>query len=269
MKKMILLRGTVMLVFLLGLSQAAMAEDFPYRKKYPDTIPIETETLYQQYKTGRVVIVDVRSDIEYNVIHPKGAIHIPVGQLTFDEKAKEVFQGNPGKSVAFYCNGVTCLKSYEATRKAQEIGCRKCFVYDAGIPDWVEKYPAETLLLGKTVVAPEAQVIPKSEFKKRCLDFESFRQKAAAPNTIVIDARDHIQSSGTLPGLEKALKMPFSKLIPNFIEKKLEQDKTLLIFDQVGKQVRWLMYYLVNEGYTDYFFLDKGATGILKKQEYK
>lgn len=42
-----------------------------------------------------------------------------------------------------------------------------------------------------------------------------------------------------------------------------------MIFDQVGKQVRWLMYYLVNSGYTNYFFLDGGATAILKEQEYR
>ena len=34
------------------------------------------------------------------------------------------------------------------------------------------------------------------------------------------------------------------KFIPNFVQKKVNQDKHLYIFDQVGKQVRWLQYYL-------------------------
>jgi len=72
-----------------------------------------------------------------------------------------------------------------------------------------------------------------------------------------------------LDGLEKAKAIPLDKFIPNFVSKKVHQDKPLFIFDQVGKQVRWLEYYLVEYGYSDYYFLAKGATSVLKTQKYK
>jgi len=47
------------------------------------------------------------------------------------------------------------------------------------------------------------------------------------------------------------------------------KDKQLVIFDQVGKQVLWLMYYLEDKGYKNYYFLKGGATSVLKKQKYR
>ena len=63
--------------------------------------------------------------------------------------------------------------------------------------------------------------------------------------------------------------MMFDKLIPNFVKAKANQDKKLLIFDQVGKQVIWLEYYLIENGYKDYVFLKGGATSVLGSQNYK
>lgn len=258
----------VMAMAVLSVLQASAA-DFPFRSKYPDVATVETADLHSQYASGSVVIVDVRSKIEYEVIHPKGAVHLPVSKVSFAQDVGAIQAANAGKSVAFYCNGVTCLKSYEAAKKAGAAGLANCFAYDAGIPDWANNYPKETLLLGEEVVNPQQQLISKADFKKKALDFETFKAKAAAGNAIVIDARDHIQSSGKLPGLSRVVKMPFDALIPTFIKKKRNQDKTLLIFDQVGKQVRWLEYYLVKYGYSDYFFLAGGATKVLGDQKYK
>ena len=86
---------------------------------------------------------------------------------------------------------------------------------------------------------------------------------------MVVDVRDHIQRSEKLPGLEKVMFIPMNKFIPNFVERKVNRDNTLLIFDQVGKQVQWLEYYLVENGYKDYYFLSGGATAVLGEQKYK
>jgi rhodanese-related sulfurtransferase len=246
-----------------------MATEFPYRKDYPEVPTIATEELNTKQDSAEVVIVDVRSKIEYDVIHPVGAVHIPVSHMSFVKEVGELLEQNPGQAVAFYCNGITCLKSYEAAKRAKAAGYKNCFAYDAGIPEWANLFPGKTLLLGKILVDPENQLIPKAEFKKRCLSFDDFKSKANDPQTIVIDVRDHIQSSGKLPELKGVLIMPLDKFISNFVEKKLNQDKTLLIFDQVGKQVRWLSYYLHEHGYGNYFYLHGGATEVLQDQTYK
>ena len=253
--------------FLIGTTVSAA--EFPFREKYPEVTPISTEDLYKGHADGSVIIVDVRSKIEYDVIHTDGAAHIPISNKAFVKNVKELIAKHPDKKIAFYCNGITCKKSYMATQKAMKAGCKNVFAYDGGIPMWAEAFPEKTQLLGKPVVDPKKQLIPKAEFKKKNIPFEDFKAKAAANGGIIVDVRDAMQRTKPLPGLEKAKKIPLDKFIPNFVEKKINQDKELFIFDQVGKQVRWLEYYLAENGYKNYTFLKGGATSVLKKQVYK
>ena len=245
------------------------AEEFPYRKDYPDVSIIELEALKAGYDDGSFVIVDVRSTIEYETIHPKGALHVSLSNADFESKLREVAENNPSKKIATYCNGITCLKSYNAAQKAVDAGMKNVYAFDAGIPAWAKAYPADTLLVGKPIIDPEKQLIPKSEFKKKTISFEEFREKAAKTNTQVIDARDPIQRIGRLPGLENALPIPLDKLIKNIIQHDRMKDRELVIFDQVGKQVRWVMYHLEDRGYKNYYFLKGGATSVLGDHTYR
>lgn len=247
---------------------SSYAQDFPYRKKYPNTPTVEVAELKAGYDKGEFIIVDVRSSIEYGVIHPKNAIHIALSSPKFIQNLKKVADASPGKKLALYCNGVTCLKSYEGAKKALAEGIKGAYAFDGGIPAWANAYPGDTLLLGKQITDPEKQLIPKSTFKSYCIEFDEFKQ-LASKGAVVIDARDGVQKSQKLPGLKGAKNIPFDKLIPNVITKGRMKDKQLLIFDQVGKQVRWLMYYMVENGYQDYKFLKGGATAVLKEQDYR
>ena len=124
----------------------------------------DSEVLFKQYEIDKAIIVDVRSSIEYDVIHPEGALHIPLSSDNFIQKVKELREFNPDKKIAFYCNGIMCLKSYKAAQKAVAAGIDNCWAYDAGIPMWASIYPEKTLLLGKELVDPDKQLISKSAF---------------------------------------------------------------------------------------------------------
>lgn len=264
------MRGSILTVLLACAlaAGAAGATEFPYRADYADCPTIETTELAERLEAGDIVVVDVRSQIEYDVIHVQGAEHAPVAKQTFAARVAELAAANPGKDLAFYCNGVTCLKSYKATRAAMAAGVTNVKAFDAGIPVWVQEFPELTLLLGKVVTDPARQIIPKSAFKERCLPWSEFQQHAAS-GARVIDVREPVQRGDRLPGLDKPLDIPLDTFIPNFVAKGEGKDETLLIYDQVGKQVRWLMYYLEDQGYSDYWFLDKGVLGVLKEQNYR
>jgi rhodanese-related sulfurtransferase len=254
---------------ILGFVSTGMATDFPHRKDFPTVPPINSEELIKEYEAGNAIIVDVRSKIEFEAIHPKKAVHGPLANVKFAKNVDKLAKKYPGKKIVFYCNGITCLKSYKATKKAMNAGIQNVYAYDAGIPEWASLFPEKTLLLGKEVVDPEKQIIPKSEFKKKCLSFQDFKGNSTSNGNIVIDVRDHIQRTKKLPGLEKAKTIPLDAFIPNFVQKRVKQDNHLYIFDQVGKQVRWLEYYLVENDYENYTFLKGGATAVLKTQNYK
>lgn len=95
----------IAVVCLAGFVAQAAATEFPYRKDYPGIPTIDTEALYAGYNTGEILIVDVRSKIEYQVIHPDGAVHVPVGNKGFVNNIKALMAKNPGKNSPFIVTG--------------------------------------------------------------------------------------------------------------------------------------------------------------------
>ena len=72
---------TVAGLLLLAMPLLAAEEGYPLRKKYPALQYITTADLKTQY--DKAFIVDVRSKIEFDVIHINKAVHLPMAVATF------------------------------------------------------------------------------------------------------------------------------------------------------------------------------------------
>ncbi len=232
-------------------------EGYPHREKYPNIKFISTEDLKNRYHD--VAIVDVRSKMEFDVVRIKKAIHIPVGTAAFERQLARYRERENKRSIVFYCNGHSCEKSYKATQKAQQLGFNPVLCYDSGIFDWSQAYPNLSTLMGRPLSAFN-QMIPESEYQLRLASLEAFRAKAASSDAIVIDVRNHSQRihmpGPDIVGIKTA---PLDDLL-KFVRQRKFRDKELLLYDAVGKQVRWLHYYLKEYGYTRFTFL-KGGMG--------
>lgn len=262
-------RGLVQLALLTVLSvmvagQALAAEEFVLRKEYPGVKYITTEDLNQEYDTA--IIVDVRSKIEFDVVHIGKALHIPVSQGNFVSEIEKLRSKDGDDPIAFYCNGYTCAKSYKAAEKMMAAGYTNVYTYDAGIYEWVNAHPEKAALMGKTP-ADKAKLISSEAFKAKQIDYADFAAKAKDADALVIDIREPFQraQNPTLPQnkmlvLENVRNIPSDRLV-SLLQKGEFKDKTLLITDAVGKQVQWLQYYLEDGGYKNYFFLKKGVLG--------
>jgi rhodanese-related sulfurtransferase len=241
--------------------------DFPYRDDYPGVPVIELADLKAAYDRHGIIIVDVRSSVEFETIHILAAQHIPMSLTTFEIDITKLARDNPGMKIALYCNGGNSIKSYHAVQRAMEVAVTDVYSFDAGIGAWADTYPEETFLLGRKITDPERQLIPTNDFAALCLDYSTFKQRAAEKGTVVIDARDTIQKTQELPGLQDVKHIPLDKFISNVVNRGVLKNKTLLIFDQAGQQVQWLMYHLA--GYNRFYFLQGGATSVLHHQEYR
>lgn len=235
------------------------AEEYPGRVKYPKVPVVELQELYDM-KT-KVVIVDARSQYEFETLRIKDSINIPVAHASFEEQIKRLRQ-KTNRPIVFYCNGHRCLKSYQAVKKSQDIGIEKTYAYDAGIFEWTKTYPYEAELLGRSPVK-KSMLIAKQKFKSRLLDPDAFSESIMRQKrrSIVLDVRDKFQRAGIgfYPGLERWASLDDRKKINNFIKKAKLENKTLYIYDEVGKQVRWLQYALERAGVKKYYFMEKGA----------
>ena len=203
-------------------------------------------------------------------IHINKALRVPASSKSF-LKLLERYVPDPESKVVFYCNGVTCSKSYRAAELAIRAGYQNAYSFDAGIFAWAQANPDLTTLLGRSPIA-ESEMIAEAEFKAHLIDFDAFRKRAAEPDVVVVDVRDAAQrrnSNGTrndLPDMPELGRKQHLVQNLDLFKRKLEQgrysDKRLLIYDASGKQVKWLQYTLKKQGYQDYFFLKGGVYSV-------
>lgn len=247
-----------LLMLILGMAPLYAAEtDFPYRARYPDAPTLDATELFR--RLDQINVIDVRSRYEFDTLHIKGAINIPLADKDFTEQVKALTQKN-GNPLVFYCNGRTCHKSYDAVTLLQRSRVANAFVYDAGIVEWAQKYPSHTVLLARSPIKP-SDLIDDARFKARLLAPKEFASRVGN-NSLVLDIRDRVQRDNMLfPFKEQRAQLDEKARIDALLEQVKREGKALLVYDATGKQVQWFQYYLESKGVKDYYFMQDGAQG--------
>lgn len=246
-------------------SVLAIDDGFPGRAKFPSTAIYQKSDLLKDF--NKVVIVDARSSLEFNTLHIKGAVNISVSNANFGKKVRAL-RKKTKKPIVFYCNGRTCFKSYKAVQKARRYGVKKVFAYDAGIFEWAKSNPEYSVMLGTSPIDPD-NIIPKSKLKAHFLEPKIFAQHvraASRKNILVLDVRDKLQRDGVglFTGRERWVGLDDQKKLDKYLLKATNENRTLYIYDEAGKQVRWLQYKLEQAGIKKYYFMKKGAKEFFK-----
>ena len=232
--------------------------EYPGRELYVDVKHITLEELQKKY--DQVTIIDVRSSYEYNTLHINNSVNIPLAAANFKEKIKKIRTENPAKTIVTYCNGKTCMKSYKAVRKAQNAGVTNIVAFDAGIFDWAKSNADKASLLGVSPVDP-TKLISKNVFKQKLLPPQKFIELARQSNGIIVDARDPLQRDGVslFIGKEKRASLQDEQKINSVIQMAAANNVPMFIYDEAGKQVRWLMYRLEQHNLKQYYFMEGGT----------
>ena len=252
-----MVKAFIFLVFLYNCPMAFADSQFPLRQVYPNVNVISSETLYQNLDNS--TIIDVRDKFEFDVVHILGAINLPLSNPDFISHLKRLKKQDQ-KQIVFYCNGHSCRKSYEAAKIAKDTGLSRHLTYDGGIYDWIKLYPDKSVLLGETPVT-DNKIISEQEFLKHNLAHKDFDKLCSSHEKLVIDIRNTFDTRGFKGFSGNTIHVSADRLIP-YLNEKVRNTAKLCFFDSVGKQVRWLQYYLKDMGYKDYFFLLGGAKAI-------
>lgn len=240
-------------------SISAAEEGFPLREKFPKVKYITTEELNRDYQ--KTLIVDVRSKIEFDVIHINKAFHVPIATVLFVKELEKIREKAGSSPIAFYCNGHTCAKSYEAAERAMDAGFMNVYAYDSGIYDWANARFEKTTLMGKTPAAKE-KLISHAMLTKKKINYAEFKKRAESPDSMVVDIREPFQRK-EIPDLPTLRNIPSDRLV-ELLGAGQFKEKQLLITDAVGKQVEWIQYYLESHGYRNYYFLEKGVLSAVE-----
>ena len=241
------------------------ADEFPGRAKYPGVPVLSKHEL--KAKFNDYVIVDTRSKLEFETLRINGATNIPVASKTFADQIKTL-RTKTHKTIVFYCNGRTCMKSYRAVKQANKARVKNTIAYDAGMFEWAKAYPEMASLLGKSPIQPN-EIISKKAFKARSLEPNAFMDKVhqLGSKSLVLDIRDKYQrgAAGFFPGKERWASLDDRKKLDEYIAQAKRENRPLFIYDEVGKQVRWLQYALEKNNVKNYYFMETGAKGYYKQ----
>jgi len=119
--------------------------------------------------------------------------------------------------------------------------------------------PATEALLA---VVSGSLAVDEDDFQRRLLAWSYFQALGEREDVMIIDVRTGFIPAGDPPGLKNARPIPLEIFKLNFLARKVHQDKTLLILDQSGQELRGLQFHLKKNGYDDFFFLKGGADAV-------
>ncbi len=241
------------------LASANEAESFPLRKIYPEVRFIDTASLAGKLDT--LTVIDVRPSFEYDLLHIKGAINLPIEDAKFAESVKKA-NAETGKALVFYCGNDDCAKAYLAAMKVRkDIGLDRTWAYDSGIEDWVKANPQLTVSLNHPL--DPKSLISDEKFKAHLLSPKDFMNKATADtNAKVIDLRDRSQTDGVslFPLREMRTNLDITSL-KKIIGDAKQANQAIYIYDYSGNKIKSLQYLLEEMGMKDYYFMQGGMGG--------
>jgi rhodanese-related sulfurtransferase len=258
MKRLLMAMLTTVLAMSASLAQES---DYPGRKTYPTVKTYNTEQLSKAFND--VTIVDVRTRYEFDTLHINNAVNVQLEDLDFSKRVKEL--SKEGKPIVFYCNGHSCYKSYKACIKSEDADIGNVFAYDSGVFDWARAQPDKATLLGKSPV-DTARLISSDGLKKYLLKPKDFNARIN-PQAVILDIREPKQRGliELYPYRQENISLDEKSKLDRFLNGIKGSGKTLLVYDEAGKQVRWFQYYLQEKGITDYFFMEGGVKAFFKE----
>lgn len=112
-----------------------------FRKSNFDLKSVTIDELVEKIKSGKVTILDVRPESEYNHGHITNAISMP-----FKDLSKRLKELPKRKEIIAYCRGPFCVYADEAVALLTKSGYKAARL-EEGFPDWqIQNLPVEVTL---------------------------------------------------------------------------------------------------------------------------
>ena len=111
----------------------------PYAPATIDNVRIVSaeQAIEMILENPELIIIDSRKATEYSKGHIEGASNLLNTTLSEDKLLKVA--PDKSKPVLFYCNGIRCLRSSDAIKKAKKWGYTNLIWFRGGWHEWTEK----------------------------------------------------------------------------------------------------------------------------------
>ncbi len=207
-------------------------------------------------------LIDTRSRFEYDILHMKNAIHVPVATMV-REDLERLRKRNPRRAIVFYCNGQSCSKSRIAFRQAERWGFRNIYHFRPGIRDWAKEHPEKVLYFGKILrhnSAGLARLFGPHQDNKNALSPGQFVTGSRQPEVLVVDIRDVSERDKYPINLPNLHHYPLDRLVKYLKSgSRRVAGRKLFVLDGGGSQASWLRFLFADQVDQDVVFLKGGA----------
>ena len=207
-------------------------------------------------------LIDCRSRFEYDILHMKNAIHVPVATM-IREDLERLRKRNPRRAIVFYCNGESCSKSSAAFKQAEQWGFRNIYHFRPGIREWAKEYPRKALYFGEILGNDSTglnRLFGSQKVSRESLTPSQFISVSQQSDVLVVDIRDMLQRDKyaiTLPNLHH---YPLDRLV-KYLKSGSRRiaGRKILILDDGGCQSQWLQFLYADLHNQDLVFLEGGV----------
>lgn len=129
------------------LQKGSIEEDsnFEIPDMLTEPMMINSQIAFNLFTTNRATFIDARDVEEFEAEHIQNAVNIPYDYYENYLHVIEEFDTDFGYIV--YCSGGECSLSLDLADYLFEVGLFNMFVYEGGLPEWIENgYPIEWTL---------------------------------------------------------------------------------------------------------------------------
>ena len=190
------------------------------------------------------------SSIEFNDLHIKGAVNIPISLL--NSRLPE----DKTRKLVFYCLGADCSASRRAAEKAIDLGYRNVYAFREGLPGWIEAgYPTETF-----EKIPELK-IDKISTSALALQLDTGKVTLVDINQDEVGHKFYVDHPCRVHITMDEMPLKLSQL---------DNDQTIVVMCFKGNRAVVAARYLINKGFTRVLAVDGGLQKwVLEGRPYK
>ena len=246
---------------------ADIDKQFPNRKFYPGLNYISTEQMVEAIADKRFLVIDARPELGYKTLHIKESLNIHSGDKEFVNKFNQAVSAN-NKPIVFYCGGLACRKSYEASVMAmEEFQKRKInrtvYTYDSGITAFAYASPKDVLKNGKDI-SEDNPILDRKKLKKHAKSAEEFIEMINNDENneyVILDIREPKQR--ILRKLfmfkdEHKITVHKPQELTGFLNYIKQSKQVLMIYGAVEKQIETVFALIQTSGIKKWFYLEGG-----------
>ena len=249
------------------LTQAEIDKLYPNRKFYPGLNYISTEQMVKDVAEKKYLVIDARPELGYQNLRIKESVNIHSLDKEFVAKFNKAIEGN-NKPIVFYCGGLACRKSYEASVKAMDELLkrkinRKVYTYDAGITAFAYASPKDVLKKGKDI-SPENPILDKAKLQKHAKSAEEFiymidnDEKGEYVILDIREPRQRILRKLFMFKDEHKITVHEPAELTGFLNYIKQSKQTLMIYGAVEKQIETVFSLVQTAGIKKWFYLEGG-----------